>query len=127
MLNNMLDMKRYVFLLAIGVILCGCDGHVRFFKPIPAAGKTGTSAAADRQKVVDAVTAVASERGYTRKAAEPEVWFSKEVGRGRVEIRLIADNSSGEYHVELLDWPSTARSAESTSVEAAIQEKLSAH
>jgi hypothetical protein len=124
-------MKRYVSLLAIGVAICGCDGHVQTFRPLPTAGKTAAEATADKQKVVDAVTAVASQRGYERwnpaSSSGTVLRFSKELDRGRVEISLIADKKSGEYQVSLLDWPSTARSAESTAVEAAIREELSAH
>src|SRR4051812_2350747 len=115
-------------LLCLLVTLCGCDGHVHAFKPLPPPGKTAAEATAYKQKLVDAVTAVASQRGYTRWEPEPEsekvLLFNKELERGRVQIDLIADAKSGEYQVLIMDWPNTARSAESTALEAAIRGKL---
>jgi hypothetical protein len=115
-------------LLCLLVTLCGCDGHVHAFKPLPPPGKTAAEATAYKQKLSDAVTAVASQRGYTRWEPTPQsddvLVFNKELERGRVQINLIADAKSGEYQVLIMDWPNTARSAESTAFEAAIREKL---
>ena len=124
-------MKRIV-LFALGVILCGCDGHVRSFKASPAAAKTGTNTEADRQKLVDAMTAVATQRGYSR--AEPKfesdsdtvVWFSKPVEHGSVQMKLVRDIKTDVYEVVLIDWPSFVRSRESVAAETAIRERLNA-
>jgi hypothetical protein len=129
----MSNLKRFA-LLALAVGLCGCDGHVRSFKPSPAAGRTGAETTAERQTLVDAVTAVAARRGYT--PAEPKfesdaytivVWFSKPIDRGSVQMKLVRDTKTDACRVLLIDWPSFVRSAESIATEAAIKERLSAN
>jgi hypothetical protein len=106
-------MKPYISLLVIAVAVCGCDGHIHSFKPVLPTGKTGADGAVDRQKIVDAVTAVASERGYESTGSSQNTntlpRFSKQLEHGHIEVRVMADKTSGEYHIELLDWPSTAQ------------------
>jgi hypothetical protein len=124
-------MKRSFLLLALGVTLCGCDGHVRSFKPIPAAGITGADTTAERQKLVNAVTAIAAQRGYTRREPRFEsdsytvvVWFSKPADHGSVGMKLVRETKTAAYRVVIIDWPACVRSPESVAAEAAIREKL---
>jgi len=91
-------------------------------------------ATVEREKLVDAVTAVAAQRGYTRAEPKPEsdsytvvVWFSKPLDQGSVQMKLVRDTKTDAYRVVLIDWPSSVRSAESVAAEAAIKEKLSAN
>jgi hypothetical protein len=86
------------------------------------------------QKLVDAVTAVAGQRGYTRAEPKPEpdsytvvVWFSKPVDHGSVQIKLVKDFKADACRVVLIDWPSFVRSAESVAAEASIRERVSAN
>jgi len=124
-------MKR-IALFTLGVILCGCDGHVRSFKAPPAAARTGANAVAGRQKLIDAITAVATQRGYSRSEPKLEadsdtlVWFSKPVKHGSVQMKLMRDIKTDACRVVLIDWPSFVRSRESVAAEAAIRERLNA-
>ena len=130
----LLDMKKYAVFLALALALCGCDGHVRSFRPYPTAARTGSSSELEQQKLVDALSSVASQRGYT--ASEPRVEsdayaviasFWKRLDRDSVQIRLLKDAKTGRYEVVLIDWPSFVRSSESVAAEAAIREKLGEH
>ena len=127
-----LDMKlKLILIFTIIIVLNSCDGHVRSFKvPLPTA-RSGASQAEDKQKLIDAITEVASERGfieynpvYKTDSSKVIIAFQKQIENGSVRIELHQETKTGIYKYVILDWPSATRSAESVAVESAIREKL---
>jgi hypothetical protein len=122
---------QHILFLGLAITLCSCDGHVRSFKPVSSAARTGSSTPGEREKLVDAITEVASQRGYTRSEPTSEsqsyvviASFYKRVDRDSVQMRLVQDTKTGTYRIVIIDWPSFTRSTESVAAEAAIHAKL---
>jgi len=131
----MLDMKpAHVLFVALPIVLGSCDGHVRSFRPLPIAARSGASPTEEKQRLIVALTEVASERGFTRSDPSLEsdsykvtAVFYKRIERGSVQMKLVQDEKTGRYRFVVIDWPSSSRSAESVTVEDAIRKKLEEH
>ena len=98
------------------------------------AARSGALPTEERQKLIVALTEVASERGFTRSDPRFEsdsytvtAVFFKRIERGSVQMKLLRDAKTGKYRFVIIDWPSSTRSAESVAVEDAIRKKLEEH